>query len=67
VGKEVTEFLGRSVIAGPDGQILSQSTGEEEEILYATLYREKILEERAFFPIFADRRPELYQAIIERP
>ena len=66
VGKEVSEFLGRSVIAGPDGQILSQSNGEGEEIIYATLYQDKILEERAFFPIFADRRPELYGEIIQR-
>jgi len=62
----VNEFLGRSVIAGPDGQILTQSNGAEEEVLYATLYRDKILEERAFFPIFADRRPELYHPLVER-
>jgi len=66
VGKEMSEFLGRSAIAGPDGVILARSEGEEEEVLYATFYDDKILEERAFFPIFADRRPELYQEIIER-
>jgi predicted amidohydrolase len=66
VGKEVSEFLGRSAIAGPDGVILVRSEGEEEEVLYATFYEDKILEERAFFPIFADRRPELYQEIVQR-
>lgn len=66
VGKEVSEFLGRSAIAGPDGVILARSEGEQEEILYATLYEDKLLEERAFFPIFADRRPELYQEIVQR-
>jgi len=66
VGKEMSEFLGRSAIAGPDGVILARSEGEEEEVLYATFYEDKILEERAFFPIFADRRPELYQEIIQR-
>ncbi len=66
VGKEVNEFLGRSVIAGPDGQILSKSMGEEEEVIHATLCWDKILEERAFFPVFADRRPDLYQAIIQQ-
>jgi predicted amidohydrolase len=66
VGKEVSEFLGRSAIAGPDGVILIRSEGEEEEVLYATFYEDKILEERAFFPIFADRRPELYQEIVQR-
>ncbi|MBI5968910.1 MAG: carbon-nitrogen hydrolase family protein [Deltaproteobacteria bacterium] len=66
VGKEMSEFLGRSAIASPDGVILARSEGEEEEVLYATFYEDKILEERAFFPIFADRRPELYQEIIRR-
>jgi len=66
VGKEMSEFLGRSAIAGPDGVILARSEGEEEEVLYATFYEDKILEERAFFPVFADRRPELYEAIIQR-
>lgn len=66
VGKEKLEFAGRTAIAGPDGQIVSQSLGDEEEIIFATLSQERILEERAFFPVFADRRPELYGAIIER-
>ena len=66
VGKEVSEFLGRSLIAGPDGQIVNQSLGETEEVIYATLDQDKILESRAFFPIFADRRPELYQTIVQQ-
>jgi len=66
VGAEDVEFSGRSSIAAPDGQIVSQSNGEEEEIIYATLYGERILEERAFLPIFAERRPELYGELIKR-
>jgi predicted amidohydrolase len=66
VGEEDIEFSGKSVIAAPDGQIVSQSNGDTEEVVYATLYEDRILEERAFQPIFRDRRPELYEAIIER-
>jgi len=66
VGKEMGEFMGRSAIAAPDGQILARSEGEEEEVLYATFYEDRMLEERAFFPIFADRRPELYGEIVQR-
>ena len=65
VGKEVSEFLGRSAIAEPVGELLNEPTSEEE-IIYATLYQDKILEERAYFPVFADRRPELYGAITQR-
>ena len=66
VGKEDVEFGGRTTIAGPDGQIVKQSNGEEEEIVYATLYNDKILEERAFISIFVNRRPELYDTIVKR-
>jgi len=66
VGKEVNEFIGKSVIADPFGRILNESKSSEEEIIYATLCQDKILEERAFLPIFADRRPELYQSLIQR-
>jgi predicted amidohydrolase len=67
VGKDAGEFLGRSAIASPEGELLARSEGEEEEVLYATFLADKILEERAFFPIFADRRPDLYGPITERP
>ncbi|OGP90009.1 MAG: hypothetical protein A2156_01420 [Deltaproteobacteria bacterium RBG_16_48_10] len=66
VGEEDVQFSGRSTIAAPDGQIVSRSTTEEEDIVYAVLHNDKILEERAFLPIFIDRRPELYEAILKR-
>jgi len=66
VGKEDVEFGGGSMVAGPDGQILAQTQGEEEEVIYATLHQDKILEARAFLPTFVERRPELYGAIVER-
>ena len=55
IGKEEVEFIGRSAIAGPDGQIVNQSNGEEEEVIYATLYNDKILEERVFLSVFVNR------------
>ncbi|MEI9476535.1 MAG: nitrilase-related carbon-nitrogen hydrolase [Deltaproteobacteria bacterium] len=66
VGKEEIEFLGRTTIVGPDGEIVNQSPGEEEEIVYATLWNDRILEERAFNPILVNRRPELYEEILKR-
>lgn len=51
---------GQSAVAGPDEQIISASGNEEECIVYVTLRRDRILEERAYLPVFRDRRPELY-------
>jgi predicted amidohydrolase len=65
VGKEEVEFMGRTTIAGPEGEIVSQSHGEEEEIVYATFSNDKILEERAFQSIFVNRRPELYEQVVQ--
>jgi predicted amidohydrolase len=66
VGKEDVEFSGGSIIAGPDGQVLSRTVGEGEEVVYATLYNDHLLEARAFLPVFQDRRPDLYEAIVRR-
>jgi predicted amidohydrolase len=59
-------FDGRSVIAGPRAEILSQSPGEAEEVLYATLERKVLFEARAALTVFQDRRPEMY-ALLAQP
>jgi predicted amidohydrolase len=67
-----TRYLGRSVIVGPDGKKLAEGTSDAEEILIAevdlTLSEEK---KRVFiageyeFDIFGDRRPSLYQKLVD--
>ena len=64
MGKEPVFYMGRSVIAHPFGRFLAEG-GPEEEILYATLDQSDLLEERTFFPVYAERRPEIYGALTE--
>jgi predicted amidohydrolase len=73
VGEERgTHYLGRSVIAGPDGEILAEAGVEGEEILCVQIEPERSdLKQRIFAPgeyelhLFDDRRPELYRSIVE--
>lgn len=64
---EGLSFPGVAVVVGPDGQVLTKYTGEEETILYAILDSEMLTDVRQhrmkyFMP---SRRPELYGKIIE--
>jgi predicted amidohydrolase len=68
-----TRYLGRSVIAGPDGKKLGEGSKDKEEILIAEIdLTRSENKKRIFVPdeyeidLFADRRPELYQAITNK-
>jgi predicted amidohydrolase len=73
VGEERgTRYLGRSVIAGPDGEMLAEAGTEGEEILCVEIEPDQSdLKQRIFVPgeyelhLFEDRRPELYRSIVE--
>ena len=52
-------FAGQSLIAAPTGEILAQG-GSTEEILSASIEQKFLLDTRSSFPVFQDRRPELY-------
>lgn len=57
-------FFGHSVISDPVGNFLAKAE-REETILYATLRRDVLLEERAQQPVFRDRRPDMYSELIK--
>ncbi|HSB90635.1 MAG TPA: carbon-nitrogen hydrolase family protein [Anaerolineales bacterium] len=66
-------FLGRSLIVGPDGEILSRADGDEEAMLVAEIDPSRSdVKHRVFEPgeyevdLTADRRPELYGRLTER-
>jgi predicted amidohydrolase len=73
VGEERgTRYLGRSVIVGPNGEMLAEGGAEGEEILCAEIDPgQSDLKDRIFVPgeyelyLFDDRRPELYRPIGE--
>lgn len=71
VGEERgTHYLGRSVIVGPDGEMLVEARAEGEEILCVEIDPARSNhKQRIFVPgeyelnLFGDRRPELYQTL----
>ncbi len=68
VGQErSTRYLGRSVITGPDGELLAEASPDSETILYADIDLSRSDEKRRInipgeyeLDLVADRRPELY-------
>lgn len=65
-----TRYLGRSVIAGPDGTKLAQAETDREQLLIAEIDPDQSDDkDRIFTPgeyelhLFTDRRPALYQAL----
>lgn len=58
-------FVGHSVIAAPNGEIVAATDSEEEDIVTAELYDEEIIKVRSQYLSFADRRPDLYYPIAE--
>jgi predicted amidohydrolase len=67
-----TSYLGRSVIAGPEGEMLVEGSSVQEELLLAELDLERSDQKAHIFKpgeyefdLFGDRRPELYRSIVE--
>jgi predicted amidohydrolase len=54
-------YGGESAIASPPGRVIARGPCLEEALVTATLRAGAIAEERAWRPIFADRRPEVYR------
>jgi predicted amidohydrolase len=54
-------YGGESAIASPPGRVIARGPCLEEAIVTATLRAAAIAEERAWRPVFADRRPEVYR------
>lgn len=58
-------FYGRSAIAGPDGSTLAASRTDQEEVVRAELVASDLRAQRRYLTLFRDRRPELYDAVVE--
>lgn len=57
-------FYGSSFIAGPQGQIISEASRDEEAILIAEFDLKQLDLQRAEWGIFRDRRPDLYKPLL---
>jgi predicted amidohydrolase len=65
-------FLGRSIVAGIDGQVIAEGSRHSEEMLIVDIEPKRSLEKRRVFTsgideidIFGNRRPDLYGAIVK--
>ena len=58
------EFSGRSAVADPFGTLLVK-LGEDEDLAVVEIDGSLLRKERAFHPVFADRRPDLYSSLVE--
>jgi N-carbamoylputrescine amidase len=57
-------FSGRSIVAGPGGEVVAQAGPADETMLVADCDLERIEEARRDGDYLADRRPELYAALV---
>jgi predicted amidohydrolase len=53
-------FVGRSVIAGPTGQILTATHGEQDPVVRARLHRQPLADSRSIVNVARERRPDVY-------
>ena len=60
------EFWGSSFIAGPQGEIISRASTDQEEILVAEVDLDRMENVRQNWPFLRDRRIDFYDDILKR-
>jgi predicted amidohydrolase len=56
-------FGGQSMIVDPLGEVLAELDDQDEGVITQTLDRERVFQARRRYPMFRDRRPDLYGPI----
>lgn len=56
-------MAGKSMMITPRGKIAVQASGSDEAVIALDIAREDVIAARRNFPLFRDRRPEVYSAI----
>jgi N-carbamoylputrescine amidase len=59
------DYYGLSAIYQPDGEIVSQAGVEDAEVVFASVDLAHVIERRQRLPFLRDRRPSLYQSLVE--
>lgn len=57
-------FGGRSMIVNPWGEIVAEAGDQGDQIIAAELDRDQVFKARRRYPMFRDRRPDLYRALV---
>lgn len=64
----VTDYFGRSCIIAPSGDVLAEAAAHRQpEILRAELDLSQLEKARSLWPVWTDRRPDLYSFMYEVP
>jgi beta-ureidopropionase len=61
----IGEFYGSSYFCDPRGQIFAQATRDKDEVLTADLNLDLIGEVRKTWQFFRDRRPDMYESLVQ--
>ena len=61
----IGEFYGQSYFANPRGQIVTEASRDQDELLVADLDFEEVKQVRHVWQFFRDRRPETYDDLCE--
>ena len=64
--EEPLEFLGRSMVIDPKGQIVDTLSSAPNQVCTAEIAKETVTQARILFPFLRDRRPELYPDWLDR-
>lgn len=59
---EGVSSFGHSLIVGPWGEILAESGGEGEDIIYATITHDEVARRRSQIDVWSLQRPDLYES-----
>ena len=61
----IGEFYGQSYFCDPRGQIISQASRDQDEVLTTDLDLDKIAEVRKTWQFYRDRRPDMYGDLVK--
>jgi N-carbamoylputrescine amidase len=65
-GGEGIEFWGQSFVCGPDGEIITRGSVDQEEIIAAEIDWQRIHDHRTHWPFLRDRRIDAYAGLDKR-
>ena len=60
------EYIGGSEIISPEGKVLAKAQTDGDELVVATIELNTITELKAKWDFMPDRRPEMYQALVQQ-
>ena len=60
------EYIGGSEIISPEGKVLAKARTDGDELVVATIELNTITELKAKWDFMPDRRPEMYQALVQQ-